>query len=65
MLISDMLKSIALKSFNNKNLGDNHDLCIQSDTILLADIFEKFRDKCVEIYEFDPAQFLSAPGLAW
>ena len=40
MLITDMLKSIALKSFNNKNLGDNHDLCIQSDTILLADIFE-------------------------
>ena len=47
MLITDILKSISLKSFNSKNLGDYHDLCVQSDTILLADIFEKFRDKCV------------------
>ena len=32
---------------------------------MLADIFEYFRNKCIEIYELDPAQFLSAPGLAW
>ena len=32
---------------------------------MLADIFENFRDKCIEIYELDPAHFLSAPGLAW
>ena len=38
---------------------------IQSDTILLADVFENFRNKCIEIYELDPAPFLSAPGLAW
>ena len=36
-----------------------------SDTLLLADVFENFRNKCVEIYEVDPAHFLSAPGLAW
>ena len=30
-----------------------------------ADVFEKFRDKCIEIYELDPAHFFSAPGLAW
>ena len=47
MLITDILKSIALKSFHNKNLGDYHGLCVQSDKILLADILEKFRDKCV------------------
>ena len=32
---------------------------------MLADAFEKFRDKCIEIYELDPSYFLSAPGLAW
>ena len=48
-----------------KNLGEYHDLYAQSDTALLADVFESFRDKCFEIYELDPAHFLSAPGLAW
>ena len=32
---------------------------------MLADIFENFRDKCIDIYELDPTRFLSAPGLAW
>ena len=32
---------------------------------MLADVFENFRDKCIEIYKLDPAHFLSAPGLAW
>ena len=32
---------------------------------MLADVFENFRDKCIEIYELGPAHFLSAPGLAW
>ena len=48
-----------------KNLGEYHDLYVQSDTLLLADVFENFRNKCTEIYELDPAHFLSAPGLAW
>ena len=38
---------------------------IQSDILLLADVFENFRNKCIEIYEIDPAHFLSAPGFAW
>ena len=38
---------------------------VQSDTLLLADVFENFRRKCIEIYELDPSHFLSAPGLAW
>ena len=48
-----------------KNLGEYHDLYVQSDILLLADVFENFRDKCIKIYELDPAHFLSAPGLAW
>ena len=47
------------------NLGDYHDLCVQSDTLLLADIFENFRNKFIEKYELDSAHFLSAPGLIW
>ena len=50
--------------FKIKNLGQYHDLYVQSDTVLLADVFENVRDKCVEIYELDPAHFLSTPGLA-
>ena len=52
------------KEFNIKNLGKSPDLYVQSDTFLLADVFENFREKCLEIYELDPARFLSAPGLA-
>ena len=37
------------KNFNNKNLGDFHDLYVQSDTLLLADVFENFRNNCIEI----------------
>ena len=37
----------------------------QSDTLLLPDVFENFRNKCIEIYELDPLYFVSAPGLAW
>ena len=64
MLIIDMQKKV-FKNFNNKNIGDYHDLYIQSNTVLLADVFENFRNNCLETYELDPAHFLSAPGLAW
>ena len=52
------------KEFKLKNLGDYYDLYIQTDTLLL-DVFENFRNKFIEVYELDPAHFLSAPGLAW
>ena len=51
--------------FEIRNLGEYHDLYVQTDTLLLADVYEKFRDKCIEIYGIDPSYFLSAPGLAW
>ena len=40
-------------------------LYVQTDTLLFADVFKKFRDICIEIYGLDPSRFLSAPGLAW
>ena len=45
--------------FKLNNLGDYHDLYVQSDTLLLADVFENFRDVCLKEYELDPAHFLS------
>ena len=51
--------------FGKKNRFEYHDLYVLCDTLLLAEVFENFRDKCIEIYGLDPAHFLSAPGLAW
>ena len=51
--------------FNIKNLGEYHDLYVQSDTMLLTDVFENFIDMSVNVYDLDPAYFLSVPGLAF
>ena len=51
--------------FEIKNCGVYQDLYVQSDTLLLADVFENFGNMCLEIYELDPVYFVSAPGLAW
>ena len=53
------------KRFKLKNLGEYHYLLVQSDTLLLADVFENFRNTCIKVYELDPAHFLSLPRLAW
>ena len=57
------------KDFQIKNLEEYHDLYVQSDTLLLADVLESFRNMCIEIYELDPADFLLVPSilsaLAW
>ena len=45
------------KRFKLKNLGEYHDLYVQSNTLLLADVFENFRNNCLEVYELDPAPF--------
>ena len=50
------------KDFEIKKLGEYHDLFVKRDTLLLADVFENFRNMCFEIYELDPAKFLLAPG---
>ena len=53
------------KNFKIKNLGKYHDLYVQSDTLLLPDVFNDFRNMCLEIYDLDPARFFSATWLAW
>ena len=53
------------KKFELKNLGEYHDLYVQSDTLLLTDVFENLRNMRIKVYQLDPAHFLSLPGLAW
>ena len=50
--------------FQIKNLGEYHDIYVQTDTLLLSDVFEHFRNMCLKIYELDPVYFVSAPGLS-
>ena len=52
------------KDFEIKNIGEYNDFYVESDTLLLADVFENFRNMCLKIHELDPAKFLSAPGLS-
>ena len=54
---------IVCKNFKTKILADYHDLYVQSETLMLADVFENFRNMCLDIYELDPAHFFSVPGL--
>ena len=53
------------KGFEIKNLSEYQDLCIKSDTLVLADVFKIFRKMHLRIYHLDPVKFLSAPELAW
>ena len=53
------------KDFEIKNLGEYHYFYLKRDTLLLADVLENFRKMCLEIYELDTVNSLSAPGLAW
>ena len=53
------------KDFGIQNLADYYDLYVTSDTLLLGDVFRNVRSKYLELYEIDPAHFLSALGLLW
>ena len=49
------------EGFEIKNLGEYHDFYVQSNTLLLADAFDNSWNMCLEIYELDPAPFLTWP----
>ena len=53
------------KEFGIKDLGEYHDLYLKSDVLLLADVFEEFRNVCMENYSLDPAWYYTSPGLSW
>ena len=52
-------------AFSIRNLGEYHDLYLRTNVILLANVFEAFRDTCLEHYSLDLAHFYTSPGLAW
>ena len=53
------------EKFEMKNLEDYHNLFNRVDVLLLADVFENFRDICIRNYNLDPDHYYTAPGLAW
>ena len=53
------------KTFKMKTMRDYHDLYLKSDVLLLSDVFENFRDVCLDNYRLDPIFYYTAPGLAW
>ena len=53
------------KAFRCRTMGDYHDVYLKSDVLLLADVFESFRDTAMETYKLDPAHYFTAPGFSW
>ena len=52
------------KTFHMQTMGDYH-LYLKTDVLLLADVFENFRKKCLEYCALDPVHYCTAPGLSW
>ena len=53
------------EEFGIRDLGDYYDLYLRTDVVLLANVFEAFRNTCLRHYSLDPAHFYTSPGLAW
>ncbi|XP_031633745.1 uncharacterized protein LOC116347323 [Contarinia nasturtii] len=52
-------------TFNIQTMREYTDIYLKTDVLLLADIFEKFRDSCIKLYELDPAHYYTLPGYSW
>ena len=52
-------------TFGIENMGQYHDLYLKSDVLLLADVFENFREINLTNSGLDPCHYVSSPGLSW
>ena len=53
------------KTFNSKTMIEYHNLYLESDVLLLTDVFENFRKTCMQYYKLDPCNYFTSPGLSW
>jgi len=53
------------ETFKCHTFGDYHDIYLRTDVLLLADVFEAFRNTSIQYYGLDPAHYFSAPGMSW
>lgn len=51
--------------FDKHSMREYHDLYLQSDVTLLADVFEEFRMMALNYYKLDPLHYYSSPGLSF
>ena len=51
--------------FKTNTMGYYHDLYLKTDVLLLADVFEKFINTCLNYYGLDHCHYFSSPGLNW
>ena len=49
----------------HRTMADYHDIYLQLEVLLLADVFEKFCTTCLEYYSFNPVHYYTTSGLAW
>ncbi|XP_068756169.1 uncharacterized protein [Montipora capricornis] len=51
-------------TFSFKNMGE-YMTYLKSDILLLADVFENFRQTCLQYYKLHPCHYFTSPGLSW
>ena len=51
--------------FHINNMGEYHDLYLQTYVFLLTDVFDNFRTLCIDYYGLDPAHYYTLPNFAW
>ena len=52
-------------TLKRKTMGDYHDIYLKTNVLLLADVFEKFINTCLEYFGLDLCHYFSSPGLSW